>query len=207
VDQDWLASYAVAFRQWPNTSVFGGPIRPWYDGSPPRWLQQVIHEPRVANVFGIRDYGTEAIPLSQTVLVYGANMATRASDQRKYLYDPSLGPRPNSALRGEEVDVVRRMLAEGAEGRWVPDAFVRHFIPKDHQTTRYLLSYFRGVGELRARSAGENRGMNGRGTVPLFANAVFTDLKYRIRRVTSSPEVWVNNLIRCGLAWGQVIGS
>ena len=35
VDEEWIAAYTCAFRRWPDAAIFGGPIRPWFDGTPP----------------------------------------------------------------------------------------------------------------------------------------------------------------------------
>src|SRR5918995_3785292 len=60
VCRDWLVAYAEAFRRWPDAALFGGPIEPWFDGTPPSWLQQIY--PSIAGVYAPRDFGTEPIP-------------------------------------------------------------------------------------------------------------------------------------------------
>ena len=53
VCRDWLVVYTDAFRRWPDAAVFGGPIQPWFDGTPPAWLRQVY--PTIAGVYAARD--------------------------------------------------------------------------------------------------------------------------------------------------------
>ena len=85
--RDWLVAYTDAFRKWPDAVVFGGPIRPWFDGTPPAWLQQIY--PTIAGVYAARDFGTEPIPLSPHVIPWGANYVVRARQQAQHPYDPT----------------------------------------------------------------------------------------------------------------------
>ncbi len=205
VDQQWLSSYCSAFNQWPNATIFGGSIEPWFEGTPPQWLQQVLSD--VAGAYGIRELGTEPIPLSYNVVPYGANMAVRKEEQASYLYDVWLGPRPNSALRGEETTMVRQMLGAGAEGWWIPQARVRHYVPKDHQTTRFLRRFFSGLGEQGVLQMPEDAGpiLFGRPRW-LWRTVLTAEMTYRIRRVVSRPEVWIDDLRTASEAWGQMRG-
>ena len=38
VDKLWLTAYCTAFKRWPDAAIFGGPVEPTFDGSPPPWL-------------------------------------------------------------------------------------------------------------------------------------------------------------------------
>ncbi|MDQ3810346.1 MAG: glycosyltransferase [Chloroflexota bacterium] len=202
VDSQWIAEYHRAFLHWPDASIFGGAIDPWFAGTPPRWLQQAL--PRVGNVYATRDLGGEPLPLSDECLPYGANMAVRRADQLRYLYDPSLGPRPESVFGGEETKVLRAMLADGATGWYVPRARVRHYIAEHRQTTRYLRRYFLGYGEACARPAGERSELTVLGRpLWLWKQVVTEETRYRVRRLTSEPDVWIEDLISSSLSWGQ----
>jgi glucosyl-dolichyl phosphate glucuronosyltransferase len=205
VDEEWLASYYRAFNRWPNATIFGGSIHPWFEGNPPQWLHRILSE--VGGAYGIRELGDEPIPLSYNVLPYGANMAVRKAEQARYLYDASLGPRPNSPLRGEETTMVRQMLAAGAEGWWIPQARVRHYVPKEHQTTRFLRGFFSGMGEQGVIQMPEDTGpmIFGRPRW-LWRKTLTAELRYRMRRVLTRPEVWIEDLRVSSDAWGQMRG-
>lgn len=205
VEPDWMQCYAEAFAQWPEAAVFGGPIRPWFSNTPPDWLERVL--PVVANAYAVRDLGDIPVLLSRDALPFGANMAVRMKEQRQYLYDTRLGPRPGSAVRGEEVELVLKMLDAGVQGRWVPKAAVYHHIPLHRQSISYLASYYRGAGEGNAlRRLNAKRGnQSADGTLlKLSMRALVEEMKYRIRRVHSEPEVWIRHLIRVNIAWGEV---
>jgi glycosyltransferase involved in cell wall biosynthesis len=205
VDQQWLAAYCAAFRQWPDAAIFGGNIEPWFEGTPPAWLPLVWQ--RVASAYASRDMGQESVALSSDVIPFGANFAVRTEEQRRYSYDPSLGVRPDSIMGGEETTMVRNMMAEGISGRWVADARVRHYIPKERQTIAYLRRYFKAYGEYCAKHDGDDASPKVFGMPRwLWREALMAEVKYRVRRHSASAEVWIEDLIAASQAMGQLKG-
>ena len=205
LEPDWLGAYAAATERWPHVSFFGGPVDPWFEGSPPQWLQRVW--PQVSNAYAIRDLGTEPIPFSKAAFPYGANFAIRTLEQRKYLYDPTLGRNKNSMMGHDETTVFYRMLQDGLEGRWVPSARVKHYVPRERQTLAYLRRFYRGDGEFYGRKWEEDRypKLFGRPRW-LWRRALEAEMRYRWRRVFREPEVWIEDLRRSSFLWGQLRG-
>lgn len=203
VDEQWMVEYCRAFERRPNAAVFGGFVDPWFEGTPPSWLRRVF--PKVANAYAARDVGREPTPITQEAVPYGANMALRAKEQARNLYDPMLGPRPSGALPGEETTLIRAMLKAGAEGWWVPTARVRHYIPAHRQTTRYLRGFYRRYGEFLGRpiSDAEKRHFLGRPWW-LWREWIEEELKYQTRRRLARPEVWIDDLRASSIAWGRL---
>jgi glycosyltransferase involved in cell wall biosynthesis len=205
VDEEWLKAYYEAFASWPEAAIFGGNIEPWFAGTPPRWLPRVWS--RVASAYASRDLGEQSVALSQDVIPFGANFAVRAAEQRRYLYDPRLGVRPDNIMGGEETTVIRHMIADGITGRWIAGARVRHYIPEARQTIAYLRRYFKGYGEYCAQQDVSNADARLFGRPRwLWRQAVAAEMKYRVRRYVSSPEVWIEDLIASSQAWGQLRG-
>ena len=202
VDPEWIAAYCAAFRRWPEAAVFGGPIHPWFAGQPPAWLVQAFHQ--VEYAFAALDLGTEPRQFGGHDVPFGANMAMRAADQRRYPYDPKLGPRPESGLRGEEITLVKRMLADGATGWWVPEARVKHFIPAHRQSVRFIREWYRGWGEYLARTLppGRHASFAGR-PLWLWRQVVESELRFQVRRRVARPEVWIEDLKHAAYSWGQ----
>ena len=203
VEPDWLKAYLNAFAEWPHACIFAGAIDPWFEHTPPPWLQLAF--PKVANAYAALDHGPTGFDLTHETYPYGANMALKRSAHLREPYDTRLGPRPNSGIRGEEMIMARRLLAAGSTGRWVPQARVRHFIPPNRQTLAYLREYFFGSGEalglLGRNDAGERRAL-GR-PLWLWKEAVSAELAYRIGRVFQSPEKWIDAFRRANVAKGQ----
>jgi len=209
VDPRWIAAYVEAFARWPQGVVFGGPISPCFAAPPPLWLERAW--PRVASVYATRDLGPDPIRFDGKKLVpYGANFAVRLVEQRLVSYDPELGLRPGSLLGGEETAMVRELLARGHQGWWIPGASVRHVIPAERMTTRYLRSFFIGQGECQVKTEHEDT-IDGAGVPMLFGgarwrwrHALAAERRYLLSRLFAPPEIWVSHLITASTAWGRL---
>jgi hypothetical protein len=206
LDENWLAAYVKGFQQWPEAVFFGGPVRPWFAVAPPAWLEKVLLLPRLASVYALRDLSPVALRIDGiTKLPYGPNWAVRVREQRVYLYDPRLGPRPGSNIRCEETQIMQTMLADGYEGRWIPEASVRHHIPAERMTTRFIRQYMSGYGQYLAMTEPPYNGPRLFGKPRwLWRRIVTTEINYSIHRLTSSPDIWINHLMDASLAWGSL---
>ena len=205
VSPDWIQAYCEAFRADPDAAVFGGPIVPWFAGDPPAWLVRTFRQ--IEYAYAALDLGDAPVQFGGHDVPFGANMALRAREQRGYQYNPELGPRPGSGLRGEEITLVKAMLAAGARGWWVPGARVRHYIPPERQTTAHVREWYRGWGNYLARTEPRPPGprLFGR-PLWLWREVLGAELRYRVGRVLSPPEVWVEALKQAGTARGRFAG-
>jgi glycosyltransferase involved in cell wall biosynthesis len=200
----WLSEYVAAFRRWPDAAFFGGPVVPSFDECPPRWLARGIAE--VPDPFAIRDLGSEPLRFTETVLPYGVNLAVRTVEQRRFLYDTKLGPQPQSEVRGEETDMLQRMLADGLEGWWVPNAIVKHWIPRSRQTLRYIRRYYLGAGATLAiqDDCGDHVHWFGKPRW-MWRQALVDDLKYRCSRVKGMSPRALRLLHISSVSWGRLL--
>jgi glycosyltransferase involved in cell wall biosynthesis len=206
VDRNWLASYADAFSRYPDAVFFGGPIIPWFEGTPPAWLVQIL--PQVPSAYGKRDFGKESIALtSKTSLPWGANYAVRTCEQQHHPFDTTLGPRGKKRVVAEETTLLSKMLDAGLSGRWVPDACVRHYIPVELQNTAFLRKFYRALGFQ------DSRGRHNTAAPSLFGaprylwrKAVGFEIKYRFRRCLCDPSVWIEDLKSSSHTFGTIRG-
>lgn len=203
---EWLSAYAQAFLAWPDYSVFGGPIRPEFEGNPPSWLVSVW--PQIQGAYAIRDIdpanGGLAIVTGKEP--FGANFAIRSDLQRQHPYDARLGKSPlHPSLGGEEAAVIRAILASGHRGRWVPDAVVRHWVPRTRQSIRHIRDYWRGYGTYKAMSIdfSTERFILGVPRWMLRARVEY-EIRYRAGRIFRKPDKWIHDLIRLGFTEGQL---
>lgn len=201
VDAAWLRAYTEAFRAWPDATFFGGPITPELEGTPPHWLKVAL--PHVDNAYAARDLGSEPVELTRDTLPFGANFVVRTLEQRRHPYDPELGRRDSALFAGEEWAVLGALLAEGASGRWVPGARLRHVIAPERQSVRYLRRYYFGNGMSLART----RDAEGEATWLgrprwVWREALSQELAYRVRRLYASADVWSLHMKRASIAWG-----
>ncbi|MDX1600775.1 MAG: glycosyltransferase [Anaerolineales bacterium] len=205
VDSGWLRAYRDAIREFPDGVVFGGPIRPWFEGDPPRWLVEVF--PRVEFAYAALDLGPEPMEITGRQSPFGANLVIRAEEQKSIRYDPNLGPRPGSGLRGEEVVLVQNLYARGCRGYWVPEATVRHYIPESRQSLAYLEDWYSGFGEylVRRRPGPEARSFLQR-PLWLWRELVESQVRYRLKKIFGRPGMWIEELKKLAMARGRFVG-
>lgn len=196
VDPGWLRAYERAIDRWPDAAVLGGPIRAQFEGTPPTWLRDVLDE--VADAFAVRDLGDASSPLDgKARFPYGANYVVRTREQRRFLYDSTLGRRGLGGVLGEETAVVRAILSAGALGRWVPDATVSHWVPTERQTVAYLRRYYVLLGRT---SAGPRR-------IPrpwIIRRYLRAECAYRVWRLTGDPHRWIKPMVEASFLWGRL---
>ncbi|HEY7887634.1 MAG TPA: glycosyltransferase [Steroidobacteraceae bacterium] len=203
---EWLSAYARAFRAWPDHAVFGGPIRPEFEGKPPDWLLSVW--PRIQSAYAIRDIdpASEELAIVAGKEPFGANFSVRSDLQRAHPFDAQLGKSPDHpSLGGEEAMVIRELLGTGHQGRWVPDAVVHHWVPRTRQTTRHIRDYWRGYGAYKAASVDFAAQSSVLGVPRWIIRArVEYEIRYRAGRVFRKPDKWIHDLMQLGFAEGQL---
>jgi glycosyltransferase involved in cell wall biosynthesis len=204
VDPDWIGAYAQAFYRWPSAAVFAGPIVPRYVEPVPKWIvdsEAVLG----ATVFAGCDLGDSVIPLSVNRIPWGPNFAIRTTDQRANRYDTRLGHAPGQSRRGEEVEVMARIMRSGPTGYWVPSARVEHYSQPEHQTIGYVMRYFSTFGETVAFREGTRASPLLFG-VPRWLWRRFIEgwLRYQISRHISPAPIWVGHLRDYRTAWGAI---
>lgn len=208
IDQNWLAAYADAFQRYPNTAVFGGPIKPIFEGPLPSWFSE--NRKSLGDLFAERDISDKFCHLSLqgNLIPYGANYAVRSAEQRRHLYDPYLGVAPQQKRLGEEVSVIRNIITEGQEGIWVPTAKVEHIIPQRRLSLDYVKSYQESAGETWAYLNHEGKPnfmgptlAQGRphflgAPIWLWRMTIWHGLSYGLLRVFRPSTVWMTSLRR-----------
>ena len=149
VDPHWLRAHLECATTQPRCSFFGGPIEPCFDTPLPSWV--VAGWSHLKPVYVDCDYGARPRSIDHTCLPYGANLMVRTAVQRRFPYRLDLGRIAAAQVRGEETDVVRRMLADGQHGYWVPAARVRHMNTGERLSLEYVRTYYEGIGLSESR--------------------------------------------------------
>lgn len=206
VDAGWLAAYEQAAERHPEAAVFGGPVRPLFEGTPPPWLAAGWQD--VGAAYAALDLGPEPFELGlDGELPYGTNFVIRSREQRLFAYDPALGRRGAGGFLGEETAVIRAILAAGGAGWWVPDASVGHWIPKERQTFEYLRGYYALQG--RTFHRGERVGGPANLGRPLrfWGRRLYAELGYRLARLGGDPRRRLKFLVRASVLRGAAGGK
>ena len=144
VDPNWLVEYVTAARRWPGAAIFGGTIDPWFEVEPPPWIGSNLDI--LTEVFAILRRGQVVRPLTETESVFTANMAIRTEVLRRYLFNTRLGHVRRQRFGGEDIDLFVRIARDGLQGVWVGTARVRHYVPRERLTARYIWETYRGAG-------------------------------------------------------------
>jgi GT2 family glycosyltransferase len=203
VDPQWLQHYANAFVRYPEAELFGGPIVPTFETSPPRWLEEAF--PAIAYAFGnLQPDAPDGALLDRQFTPFGANMGFRATVFSRLSFDPQLGPSGKKRINGSETDLVLRLLQSGAEGRWVPSATVQHRVRTDQMTIRFLRKYFRGYGAARARAEPVDPAWPVWYHRPrwIWRDVCASELRFQCRRRYTPAAIWIEDLKRASILRG-----
>jgi glucosyl-dolichyl phosphate glucuronosyltransferase len=218
IEPQWLSAYVAAFRRHPEAAIFGGRIIPVLEEPTPDWFAACRDTPLLTNVLAQRDFGDGVISITieEGRTPWGANFALRGVEQRRHRYDPCLGASRNRNRTGEESQVIRRIIAEGGTGWWVPDARVKHIIPTERQSIKYIYKYNFSRGESWAylETVDPKNNFLGPhiqfrktiGGIPiwLLRHAAIRGLRFACFRHFARPEVWLSDLCDYALYRGAI---
>lgn len=192
IDSNWLAELAAAAGKYPSAQFFGGPVRPWFESPPPRWIEQNLA--RLGSCWALLDHGPQVRWLRPGEYAYGANLGFRTATLRHYPFDPGLGRVGKRLTSGDETRIQDQVRAAGGEGVWVGTAAVEHFLPAERMTPRYVreilhwsgyLGHEPFVGDTSPRFRGVPRWM--------WSKYLSSAAKRRVLALSRGPS-WVNAL-------------
>lgn len=149
VPEDWLVAYRRGFEGHPEASFFGGPIDPWLEGPAPPWFDTLVHDLGKGYLFALLDWEGGEAPIEEDRIPFGANMAFKLTALRTIGFDPRLGLKGNQTTRGEDTAVLKELVARGESGWWIPDTRVRHWVPNQRLTLRYVRDWWIGLGRAK----------------------------------------------------------
>ncbi len=144
VDESWLVALTKAVCAFPEATVIGGAIAPWFPQRPDPDILEAF--PVLKRGFCGLNYDYAPGVLPDETYVWGANMAYRRAGIEDLRFDPNFGRSPTSAVGAEEIDFIRRVRAGGGSVVWWPDMRVRHYVIPSRMTLEYLLMYTVGKG-------------------------------------------------------------
>lgn len=145
----WLHSMLQLFRDDPSAGAAGGLIRVgWPSNSDrPEWMPAELQ-----GYYGGCDYGTSRRYLSFPQYPYGPNMMIR----REHLaaiggFSEAVGPTGQNIMAGDELDLFQRLYERRIRVVYEPRAAVRHWVPPERLTRKWLLrrAYKHGFSNTR----------------------------------------------------------
>lgn len=197
----WAAALLEAIARWPEAVALGGPVRLEWCAPPPRWLV-----PSLARWFSAVDHGPSPRVLAPDEHLVGANLAVaRQPAIGVGGFATELGRVGSSLASEEEVDLLRRLCAGGGTVGWAPGAVVRHLVPAERMTRRWLLRRALAQGRcdtIAARLRGDDAG----GDLRLAARALtrgWGDTVRELRSADVPSGAAVRDLVRRARRLGQ----
>ena len=153
--RDWIATYWHAYRGDPRGAFFGGRLVPDYEAGPPEPDLLPLASFPVAGL----DWGPRPRTLASDERFLGANWACPADAlHRAGEFDVELGLDASLGRRrvGEEWDMMERLRRLGLQPRYLPDAVVRHWVPRHKCRLPYLAGNWEAQGHVAALRAVTN---------------------------------------------------
>jgi len=148
-DAGWLEAALAAFAEAPEVGCIGGPVRPRWPESRPRWLSAPL-----LSYLAIVDLGATRRPLAAGEWLAGTNAVFRKTALAAVGgFCEALGRRGRSLLSGEDVEIVASLMAAGWPVVYDPDLVIHHTIPLERLTVRWFArrAFWQGISEAVAR--------------------------------------------------------
>jgi glycosyltransferase involved in cell wall biosynthesis len=145
----WLRAMLQVFRTDPSAGAAGGLIQVgWPPNSDrPEWMPAELQ-----GYYGGCDYGESRRYLAFPQYPYGPNMMIR----REHLaaiggFSEAVGPTGQNIMAGDELDLFQRLDAIDVRVVYEPSAVVRHWVPPERLTRKWLLhrAYKHGFSNTR----------------------------------------------------------
>jgi GT2 family glycosyltransferase len=121
----WLTAYGDAFRRYPESTIFGGPIAPVLPAAAPVWLLESAFAGAAFALFS-PDQGEGPLPHPRSP--YGPNFVVSRGVIDGQRFDTNLGPPSPHTPMCEDVEFLRRMTVVAGAAVYVPSAGVSHVI-------------------------------------------------------------------------------
>jgi glycosyltransferase involved in cell wall biosynthesis len=137
VEPSWLTKLTAPLQsdRWAGA---GGRVIPLWNANRPKWLFDAGESLAPLVSFNAGEQGGK---LHEPP--FGTNMAFRKKTFEKYGdFRTDMGPRPDSAIRGEDTEFGRRVLNGGEQLYYEPAAVVYHPVTPDRLTKRYFLRWW-----------------------------------------------------------------
>jgi hypothetical protein len=148
--EDFLLRYVDAIRSLKDYQFFAGAVIPSFDEPVRPWVDVVLRTHSWC--FSALDLGEPTRALSKGQFPFGANMAIRSDLARRFQFEPSLGFKHGSLVPGEETALFTSLVEAGARGAWLSNVPLRHRLPVERTTLKFLMR--RAYGQGRSDAVG-----------------------------------------------------
>lgn len=146
VPKEWLNSIAECLKNH-DADCIAGRVLPEWEAELPVWLGEDLYR-----YFGLVDYGEKPFKITSAEYeIVGANFIVNKGifGNDGDLFKTGLGRRGDRLFSGEETELFLRMIRDGRNIWYCPACFLRHRVPKNRLSLKYLLrwNYYHGQSE------------------------------------------------------------
>lgn len=143
----WLEAMLQLIKDYPEAGAAGGPIEVGWPCPKPEWMPKDLQ-----GYYGACNYGDSRRFLTFPQYPYGSNMFVR----REHLdaiggFREEVGAKGQNIMSGDELDVFQRLSEIGVKVIYEPTALVRHWVPENRVSRKWLLhrAYKHGFSNTR----------------------------------------------------------
>jgi glucosyl-dolichyl phosphate glucuronosyltransferase len=154
-DPGWLEAMLDVFRREPDTGAAGGLIIVAWPYEQPVWMPMELQ-----GYYAGCNYGPERRQLSYPDYPYGPNMMIRRSLLDAIGgFNVAVGPQGQNIMSAGEQDLFQRLYQSPIKVVYEPSAVVRHWVPPERATRKWLLhrAYKHGFSNTRMNTMRLNR--------------------------------------------------
>ena len=138
----WLEALLAGYKELPDVWAVGGPVRPIWDGTQPKWLTTSMY-----GMLSLLNMGKNVRTMVWPERIIGVNCSFRrhAFDEVG-IFATRLGRKGNGLLGFEDTEIQQRIHGLEKHVLYVPEAVVFHHVPVERMTRRYFArrAYFTG---------------------------------------------------------------
>jgi glycosyltransferase involved in cell wall biosynthesis len=135
--RDWLQQLRKSADTHRDFSIFGGPVIPRWEITPPSWMPWL----EIGPAYGMNDSSLREGPLVGPALwnVIGPNMAVRSSIFFGGIrFDTTIGPQGANYVMGSETELVLRLAGYGQKVWYALDAVVEHLVREEQLNQEWV---------------------------------------------------------------------
>jgi len=204
---EWLAELWGAAIAHPEADFFGGRIEPCWESEPPAWIAR--HSADILAGITIEfSLGDKELYMDRDRPFFGANMAYRhAAMLRMGTFREELGMKGNMLGGHEETEYMRRLLAAGSKGLYVPGMLIHHRNRTERITEGYVLRWFAGAGRCHVRAGDIKPAAATLFGAPryLWRKLIVNTLPYIARRFDRNDRRWILSAVYMAESWGAIL--
>ena len=208
LSSDWIEQAVTAAKRHPGITFFGGKVISRWDAPPPHWIMENLHIGLLSHL----DRGDEEKTIwGDKYCVIGANMIIRRNAFTDDLrFNTLVGPTGSDTtiggnLRGEESDVLDKLLARGHKGMYAPSIVGYHRQTAHRLTEKYVRNFSIGYGIADVRLGITTQKHKWFG-VPRYywKTLLINSAIYVLTRWLGPSRVWLKAEMQMAQAWGSI---